>query len=90
MQIEINENAVDQVVTVNGKIFKVTRLSEEIQWSCCNCEHVNFDDDDYIEDNFVKCRNCNEEYGIDLDENKDIIRIVSRELYKLYEPEGEE
>lgn len=81
MQIEINENAVAQVIHVNGKIFKVTRLNKEIQWICLNCANINFDND-YIEDSFVKCRNCNKEYRIYLDIEESVTRIMPKEFYQ--------
>lgn len=82
MQIDINENYLEQIVEVNGKIFKVIRLPKEIKWECLNCGSNNYNDDDYIEDNFVECSNCKEEFGIDLDENGNIENIQTRMVYE--------
>lgn len=75
MKIDIRENCCEQIVSVNGKEFKVIRLSKEINWKCLNCGYDNYDDDDYIEDNFVECSNCKEQFGIDLDEKSNIENI---------------
>ena len=82
MKIEINENYLEQIITINGKDFKVIRLPKVIKWECTKCGQKNCDDDDYIEDNFVECSNCKEEFGIDLDENGNIENIQTRMVYE--------
>lgn len=81
MKIDINENCLEQIVTVDRREFKIIRLSKEINWKCINCGHDNYDDDYYIEDNFVECCNCKESFGIDLDEKGDIENIQYRNDY---------
>lgn len=81
MKIDIRENCFEQIVSVNGKEFKVIRLSKEINWKCLNCGHDNYDDDDYIEDNFVECSSCKEQFGIDLDAEGNIENILYRNDY---------
>ena len=58
------------------------RLPKAIKWKCLNCGYDNYDDDDYIEDNFVECSNCKEEFGIDLDVNGNVENIQTRLVYE--------
>lgn len=84
MKIDINENYLEQIVEVKGKTFKVVRLPKEINWNCPHCGNENCNEDDYIIDNFVECSICEEVFGIDLNDEGDILKIQCREEYENY------
>lgn len=83
MKIEINENYMEQTVEVDGKIFKITRCPQKVNWNCLNCGCGNCNDDDYLRDHFVECEECGNLFGIDLSSEGEIERIQYRDDYKL-------
>lgn len=57
-------------------------IPKEVEWECLNCNEINFNKDDYIKENFVACNNCDALFGIDIDNNGNIINIQYSYEYK--------